>query len=452
MCGIVGIYQHDKAAILSYMSLYALQHRGQEGVGIVSSDGRKTFAKRGAGLVSEVFADQKQLEKLPGRMALGHVRYSTHGGSRKENIQPLIFNYKGNQLSIAHNGNLINWQSKRDCLEDKGAIFQSSSDTEFIIHLLAHSRGESFEQKLVNALKKVRGAYSLILMYKDTLIAARDRQGFRPLCIGKLGSSIVFASETCALDIIGAEYIRDVAPGEVCVVNNQGEHSLQVGAARPKHCIFEYIYFSRPDSRIFGDYVDKTRRKLGKTLAIENPAPDADIVISVPDSSNTTALGYARRSECKFEIGLIRNHYIGRTFIHPKQWIRDFTAKLKFNPVGGVLRDRSVVIVDDSIVRGTTLKKLVKMIRKTKPKKIHVRISCPPVRFPCYYGMDFPSPEELIANQKSVEDIRKYLNVDSLCYLSVDGMLKSMSLPKSHFCTACFTGKYAIPNKENHKG
>ncbi len=445
MCGIVGIYNHKEASTLAYLSLYALQHRGQEGVGIAAFDGERIRAIRGAGLVAEVFEDQRKLLQLPGDIALGHVRYSTHGDSRMENIQPLIFNYKNEQIAICHNGNLVNWESHKTKLEKSGALFQTTSDSEYIIHLMARSKGETIEEKLMHALRKVRGAYSLIIMYKDKMIAARDKYGFRPLCIGTFESTRMVASETCALDLVGAEYDRDVNPGEVLVIDSNGVKSYQIEKPRPKHCIFEYIYFSRPDSKIFGEYVDKTRRKLGKKLAMENPAPGAEIVISVPDSSNTTALGYSRRSNCKFELGLIRNHYIGRSFIHPTQGMRDFTAKLKFNPVGGVLKDRKIVIVDDSIVRGTTLKKLVRMVRKTGPKEIHIRISSPPVRFPCFYGMDFPSPEELIANQKTVAEIAEHIDADSLEYLSVDAMLDSMTLPRNHFCTACFTGKYVVP-------
>ena len=442
MCGIVGVYNYDNASTLAYLCLYALQHRGQEGVGIVSFDGKRNYISKGNGLVSDVFTDKRKLLNLPGKIAIGHNRYSTHGNNSSENIQPLVFNYKGDQIAISHNGNLINLNGIRKDLEEKGTIFQTTSDTEFIIHLFAHAKGDTFEEKVLNALKRVQGAYSIVIMYKDKLIAARDKHGFRPLCVGKLDGAIIFASETCALDLIGATYERDINPGEMLVFDSEGERSFKIFESEPKHCIFEYVYFSRPDSRIFGEYVDKTRRKLGKTLAEEKPVSGANIVISVPDSSNTTALGFSQRSDARFEIGLIRNHYIGRSFIYPTQVMRDFSVKLKFNAIGGILRDKSVVIVDDSIVRGTTLKQLVRMVREVHPKEIHVRIGSPPVKYPCYYGMDFPSPEELIANCKKISEIKSYLEVDSLEYLSEEGLLNSMSLPHDHFCTACFTGKY----------
>ncbi|PIS27986.1 MAG: amidophosphoribosyltransferase [Candidatus Marinimicrobia bacterium CG08_land_8_20_14_0_20_45_22] len=445
MCGIVGIYNHDEASTLAYLCLFALQHRGQEGVGIVTYDDKKTFIRKDNGLVSDVFSDRKSLESLPGKIALGHVRYSTHGGSKKENIQPLVFNYRGKQIALSHNGNLVNLDKIQEELEKKGAIFQTTSDTEFIIHLFSHASG-SIEERFLSAFRKVEGAYSMIILYGEKMIVARDRHGIRPLCVGKLDDATVYASETCALDLIGAKYERDINPGEMVVIDKFGEKSYQIAESSPRHCIFEYVYFSRPDSRIFGEYVDKTRRKLGKILALEKPVEDADIVISVPDSSNTTAIGYSQRSSARFDIGLIRNHYIGRTFIHPTQSMRDFTTKIKFNPIGGVLKGKNVVVVDDSIVRGTTLKKLVTLIREACPKSIHIRIGSPPVRFPCFYGMDFPSQNELIANQKSIEDIRDYLEVESLEFISVDGLLDSMSLPRDHFCTACFTGKYIEPD------
>jgi len=444
MCGIVGIYNHPEASTLTYLSLYALQHRGQEGVGIISYDGSRNYLAKGRGLVSEVFSDKEQLRALPGAMAIGHNRYSTHGDTSLQNVQPFLFNFKDHQISISHNGNLINLEPIKSELEDKGAIFQTNSDTEYIIHLFAHAPGKRFEEKLIQALNRVQGAYSLVMLYRDKMIAARDRHGFRPLCMGKWNDTVAFASETCALDLVGAAYVRDIKPGEMVVLDQAGERSYQIAQPEPKHCVFEYVYFSRPDSRIFEEYVDKTRRKLGKTLALEKPVPKGEIVISVPDSSNTTAIGFAQRSQARFEIGLIRNHYIGRTFIYPSQQVRDFSVRLKFNTIAGVLKDRIVVIVDDSIVRGTTLKKLVRMIRKARPREIHVRIGSPPVKYPCYYGMDFPSPDELIASRKELAAIREHLNVDSLEYLSVEGMLNSTSLSSECFCTACFSGDYII--------
>jgi len=443
MCGIVGIYNSEEASTLVYLGLYALQHRGQEGVGIVTYHDSKMTAEKGVGLVSEVFSSKNKLNRLKGRVAIGHNRYSTYGDKNYTNIQPLVFNYKGYQIAIAHNGNLINVASITKELEEKGAIFQTTSDTECIIHLFAHSHEKTVEGKMLDALRNLQGAYSLIILVNDKLIVARDKCGIRPLCIGKLDDTLIFASETCALDLIGANYIRDVNPGEMIYLDGNEERSYKIGDPQPRHCIFEYVYFSRPDSRIFGEYVDKTRRKIGKNLALEKPVADADIIISIPDSSNTIALGYAQRSSAKYEIGLIRNHYIGRTFIHPTQEMRDFGVRIKFNPIGGVINQRKVVIVDDSIVRGTTLKKLVRMIRETtQPAEIHIRIGSPPVKHPCFYGMDFPSEQELIANNKNIEEIRTHLEVDSLGYISVEGLIQSTSLPADHFCTACFTGEY----------
>ncbi|RKY53273.1 MAG: amidophosphoribosyltransferase [Candidatus Neomarinimicrobiota bacterium] len=448
MCGIAGIFGSEEASNLVYLCLYALQHRGQEGAGITSYDGKRLKIIKDFGLVSEVFSERKKFNYLRGEIAIGHVRYSTHGESSFINIQPLTFSYKNYHIAISHNGNLINLKSLKRELEDRGAIFQTTSDTEFIVHLVAQSKGDIIEERLINALRKVEGAYSLLIMVNDKLIAVRDKYGFRPLCMGKLGNAVVFASETCALDLIGAEYKRDVNPGEMIIVDKSGLRSIQFEEPRPHYCIFEYVYFSRPDSRIFGEYVDKTRRKLGRNLAIESPVDDADIVFSIPDSSNTTALGYAQKANLQYEIGLIRNHYVGRTFIHPQQMIRDFSVKVKFNPIGGVIKGKKVVIVDDSIVRGTTLRKLVNLIKKEEPKEIHIRIGSPPIRYPCYYGMDFPSQNELIAYKRSISEIKEYLDVDSLEYLSVEGLLKSMSLPPEQFCTACFTGKYIEPIRE----
>lgn len=442
MCGIVGVYNQEEASTLTYLSLYALQHRGQEGCGIVSYDGENNFLEKGKGLVADVFADKTKIERLKGTMALGHNRYSTHGDKSWRNIQPFVFDYRDSKLSIVHNGNLVNLKSIKEGLEDKGTIFQTTSDTEYIIHLFAHAEGNSLEEKALEALKQVRGAYSIIMMYNDKMIVARDRHGIRPLCLGKLENGYIFTSETCAMDLVGAEYIRDVEPGEMLVVDNNELKSFKIGDKDERHCIFEYVYFSRPDSNIFGSSVDKARRKFGKILAMESPVTDADIVFSVPDSSNTTAIGYSQRSEARYEIGLIRNHYIGRSFIHPSQKMRDMAVKLKFNTIDGVIRGKKVVVVDDSIVRGTTLRKLVKLIKKAEPKEIHIRIGSPPVKYPCYYGMDFPSPEELIANQKSLEEIREHLEVDSIRYLSVDGMINSVDQERKCYCTACFTNEY----------
>lgn len=445
MCGIIGIYGNPEAATLAYLGLYAQQHRGQEGAGIVSYDGERVHRHMGQGLVADVYTDPGVLKDLPGSMAIGHTRYSTTGGIDAKNIGPLLFNVEDTPVSIAHNGNLVNLKARRRQLQKEGAIFQTTTDTEIIVHLMARASGARMADRLAAALEQVEGAYSLLILTPEGLIAARDPYGWRPFVLGRLGSTRVAASETCALDLIGAEVLRDVEPGEILLIDAHGPQTVhRLPERTPKHCIFEYIYFSRPDSRIYGVNVDKLRRKLGKTLAEEAPAPTADIVISVPDSSNTATLGYASRSGIKHEIGLIRNHYVGRIFIRPEQELRDLTVKLKFNTVKGVLAGREVVIVDDSIVRGTTMRNLVRLLRQAEPKKVHVRVSSPPIRHHCQFGLDFPTEEELIANQRTREQIEAYLGVDSLTYLSLEGMLASMDQPPDHFCTACFSGEYPI--------
>ena len=453
MCGIIGIQNNSEAATLAYMGLYAQQHRGQEGAGVVSSDGKELHRHMGQGLVSDVFANPEVFDSLIGNSAIGHVRYSTTGNSDAENVGPLTFNMGDYSLSIAHNGNLVNIDEIRKQLQEDGALFQTSTDTEIIIHLLAREKGSTLAEKLGKVLNKIEGAYSLILLTPNEIIAARDPHGIRPFCMGKLKDTIVFASETCALDLLGAEYVREVKPGEMIVANDDGFYSESfTEAEEPKHCIFEYIYFSRPDSQIFGKNVDKMRRAFGRKLSRENPDVTGDIVISVPDSSNTCALGYSQNSGVKYEIGLIRNHYVGRTFIFPSQRLRDISVRLKFNTVKGVLKDKEVIIIDDSIVRGTTLLKLVKLIKESGAKKVHVRISSPPVKHPCFYGMDFPTVEELAAGNRSENEIQKMIDADSLGYLSLDGTLESTSQKKSNFCTACFSGNYPIKNKgENDK-
>lgn len=448
MCGIIGVYNNPEAATLAYMGLYAQQHRGQEGAGVISSDGTKLHRHMGQGLVSDVFSDSTIFETLPGHSSIGHVRYSTTGDSDPRNVGPLTFNVDDQFVSIAHNGNLVNLDQTRKDLQEDGALFQTSTDTEIIIHLLAREKGNSIDERLEGALKKVQGAFSLLMITPNEIIAARDPHGIRPFCIGKLDNTYILASETCALDLLGAEYVRDVRPGEIIVINDDGMHSRQFApTTKSKHCIFEYIYFSRPDSQIFGNNVDKMRREFGKVLSHEKPVESADIVISVPDSSNTCALGYSQSSGIKHEIGLIRNHYVGRTFIFPTQFLRDLSVRLKFNTVKGVIENREVVIIDDSIVRGTTLKKLVKLLRRSGAKKVHVRISSPPVKHPCFYGMDFPTTEELVAGQHDVDEIMEIIDADSLGYLSLDGALESTHLEKDNFCTACFSGDYPIPLK-----
>jgi amidophosphoribosyltransferase len=443
-CGVVGIFGTPEAAVWTYLGLYALQHRGQESSGIASSDGHHIAKHLGMGLVADVF-NEEILKKLPGHIAIGHNRYSTTGSSNRQNIGPIIVNHKLGTIGVAHNGNLVNSSRLREKLEDRGSIFQSTTDSEVILHLVAKSSEATIEAKILDACKQIKGAFSLVFITRDKLIAVRDPNGFRPLALGKKGNSMVIASETCAFDLIGAHYIRDVKCGEMIVIDDEGMHSYQeLKRSTPRHCVFEFIYFSRPDSQIFSEYVDKTRRKLGKNLAIEHSC-DADIVISVPDSSNTAALGYAARSNAKYEIGIIRNHYIGRTFIQPKQGLRDLNVRIKFNTVGGVLKGRRVVIVDDSIVRGTTLRDLIKRIRDAGASEVHVRVSSPPIRFPCFYGMDFPTPDELVANHKEIDEITDFLGADSLAYLSMEQMMQS--LPQDHgqqYCTACFSGKYPV--------
>jgi len=447
-CAVVGVYGHQDAALYAYQCLYALQHRGQESAGIVSSDGANVYRHVGMGLVNDAFSDISILKGLKGSLAVGHNRYSTTGSTLLHNAQPFMVNVKDGPLAISHNGNFVNSRSVRESLVDEGAIFQTTTDTEIVLHLMARSRESDIVGKIKDAFTRVKGAYSMAMIKRDKVIGIRDPRGWRPLCLGKKQDAYFIVSESCALDLIGAEYVREIEPGEILVLDESGVHShwLEEKAER-KACIFEYVYFSRPDSKIFNENVDKARRKLGKNLALEHPA-DADIVIAVPDSSNTAALGFASRSGIKFEIGFIRNHYVGRTFIHPEQSVRDFKVRVKFNPVEGVLKGRRVVIVDDSIVRGTTLKQLTQMVRRAGAKEVHVRVSSPPIVSPCYYGMDFPTKEELVASNKEIEEIRKFLGVDSLGYLSLEGMVDAVSNGKRGFCTACFTGDYPLPPED----
>lgn len=443
-CGIFGIFGHSKAAELTYLGLYALQHRGQESAGIVTSDNGAIHLHKEMGLVSEVFAKEEVLAQFSGSVAIGHTRYSTTGASSLINIQPFLITNRSRYLAIAHNGNLTNSQELRTSLDSRGSIFQTTSDTEIILHLAARSTKRTRIERICDALKAVRGAYSLLLLTEDAIVAARDPHGFRPLALGKYRKAWVVASESCAFDLIGARYVRDIEPGEVLEISTNGLKSLHpFKKTRSACCIFEYIYFSRPDSIVFGENVDKIRRRLGRLLAHEHPA-DADLVIGIPDSANTATLGFSEESGIPFEIGLIRNHYVGRTFIDPQQQIRDLDVKVKFNPVKGVLKGRRVVVVDDSIVRGTTSKKLVKLIRDAGAREIHFRVSAPPIISPCFFGIDMPTKRELIASYMSVEEIEKYLEVDSLRYLSLKGMLSMPSLPDTTFCSSCFSGKYPI--------
>ena len=445
-CGLFGIWGHPDAARHTYFGLYALQHRGQEAAGIAASDGQILRLRKGPGLVSQVFADRTALDRLPGAAAIGHNRYSTTGASSVRNAQPILIEYKRGQLAAAHNGNLVNSAELRQAMEDEGSIFQTTSDSEVVLHLVARSRAEGLPDAVMESLERVVGAYSFLFLSPDMLVAARDPFGWRPLCLGRLDGATVVASESCALDIIAAEYVRSLDPGEVLVVDADGARSFHLPAA-PRHasCIFEFIYFARPDSRIFGEKADKIRRAFGRRLAEEAPA-DADIVIAVPDSANTAALGYAEAAGLRFEIGLIRNHYVGRTFISPYQHERDIDVRVKFNPVAGVLKGRRVVVVEDSIVRGTTLRKLIGLVRAGGAKEVHVRVSSPPIRCPCYYGIDMSTRRELIASSHEVDEIREHIGADSLRYLSVEGMLSVVADPQA-MCTACFTGEYptAVP-------
>ena len=442
-CGVFGIYGSKGAAQNAFLGLYALQHRGQEAAGIVSTDGERMYEHKGMGLVAQVF-DEESIGRLHGQAAIGHNRYSTTGLPRAANIQPLLVDCKVGKLALAHNGNLVNAPELRDRMEAEGSIFNTTMDSEVILHLIARSREATLDRMIVDAVRQLRGAFSVLLLTKDALIAVRDPQCFRPLCLGRLGDATIITSESCALDIIGADYVRDIEPGELVIVDERGIRSER--AFEPEQqakCIFEFIYFSRPDSKVFGENVDKVRRKLGVVLARKHPV-DADIVIAVPDSSNTSSLGFAQTSGIPFEIGLIRNHYVGRTFIQPSQSQRDGTVRLKFNTVDGVLKGKRVAVVDDSIVRGSTMKKLVAMLHKAGAKEVHLRIASPPVKFPCFYGIDMPSRRELIASSTSVEEIRRYLGVDSLEYLTVED-LRSVVDDPVNFCKACFTGEYPVP-------
>ncbi len=443
MCGIFGIYDYSDAAELTYLGLYALQHRGQESAGIVSSDTEKFYSKIGQGEVQEVFS-KEDLLKLKGKIAIGHTRYSTYGASDIRNAQPIVVKCSKGLLALVHNGNLVNAKYLRKKLEQQGAIFQTSTDSEVILHLISHSNEKSLVEVLKKVLPQLKGGYSLILITPDTMYAIRDPYGFRPLVMGKLKNSYIFASETCALDIISAEFIREVEPGEIVELKDGKIKSYKFASSTKKRlCIFEYIYFSRPDSILEGRSVHSVRVELGETLYIENPT-QADVVISVPDSANSAALGYSKASNIPFEFGFIRNHYIGRTFIQPKQKIREFSAKIKYNPIKDVLKAKRVIVVDDSIVRGTTSKKLVNILKSAGPKEIHLRITCPPIIASCVYGIDTPTKKELIAANCSVEDIRKFLGVTSLYYISLNGMISSTGLPKENFCLACFNEDYPV--------
>ena len=442
-CGIFGIYDHNEPARLTYLGLYALQHRGQESAGIATSNGRRLHLEREMGQVAEVF-NPVNLSRLKGRSSIGHVRYSTAGETRMVNSQPILIDSYWGQIALAHNGNLVNALTLRSELVRQGTAFISTSDTEVILHLLLRSTRKSFHDALVDALLKIRGAFSLLLLTVDEMIAIRDPYGFRPLILGKLGNSKVVASETCALDLIGAKFSREIQPGEILIINQDGMQSLSPFPKR-KHaqCIFELVYFARPDSIVFGESVNLFRNCLGRQVAKESYV-DADIVVPVPDSGVSAALGYAAEAKIPFDFGLIRNHYVGRTFIEPRQSIRDLGVKVKLNPVRGLIRGKRIVLVDDSIVRATTSRKIVAMIRRAGAKEVHMRISSPPIISPCFYGIDTPTKEELIASSHSVEEIRQFIRADSLNYISLKGMLSCVKNGEKRFCTACFTGKYPV--------
>jgi amidophosphoribosyltransferase len=442
MCGIFGVHGHPDATHLAQLGLYSLQHRGQESVGVVSIDPTgAAHAVRSMGTLSDTLA--RELAKIPGISAVGHTRYSTAGSSTIENAQPVVARSKGGYITLAHNGNLTNAAELRLDLEEQGSIFSSTNDSEVVVHRLARSNAATPAARLAEALQAVEGAYSLIVAMGDTLLAARDPRGWRPLAMGTLGDSVVFASETCALDIIGATTVRDVEPGEIVAVSDKGiESTHPLPKQDLKRCVFEYVYFARPDSRVYGGSVDRARRALGRRLAKEHPAPTADLVFSVPDSSNSAALGFAEESGLPYELALIRNHYVGRTFIQPTQAGRDAKVKVKYNPVREVLEGKSVVMVDDSIVRGTTTRGLVALVRAAGAREVHMRVSSSPVTGPCYYGIDTPSREELIAANNSIDEIARHIGVDTLGYLSLDGMLSSVPAGPSGFCHACFSGDY----------
>jgi amidophosphoribosyltransferase len=443
-CGVFGLFGYPQAAELTYLGLFALQHRGQESAGIVTSDGHRLFVHSGTGLAADVFHDQSVFANLQGTAAIGHVRYSTAGSLSALNIQPLMVVTKDGPLAVAHNGNLTNAAELHDRLSSEGAIFQTSSDTELLVHLVARSRKETLVERIREAVEQVTGAYSLLFLSPNQLVAVRDPAGFRPLVIGRKGESVTVASETCAFDLTGASYERDVEPGEIFEVDVNGPKSHHFGKPLPHQCIFELIYFARPDSYIWGDAVDRSRRRFGERLAHEAPT-EADLVIAVPDSSNIAAVGYAHASGLRFDIGLVRNHYIGRTFINPSPFMRTFNTRIKYNTVTDILAGQRIVLVEDSIVRGTTLKKLVGLIRHAGAREIHVRVSSPPIRHPCFYGMDFPTRKELIAAWNSVEEIRRFLQADSLHYLSLEGLLQCAPGKGQDFCTACFSGDYQVP-------
>jgi amidophosphoribosyltransferase len=452
-CGVFGVYGHPNAAELTYYGLYALQHRGQESAGIVTSDGKNFHAHKGMGLVSQVFKGDV-LHEMTGKIAVGHTRYSTTGSSQLKNAQPLIVDCARGQIAIAHNGNLTNASKLRDELEARGSIFQTTVDSEIILHLMAQPPKNGHNNTLVEAIRKIEGAFSLVIMTEKELIGVRDPHGFRPLCIGRIDDGYVLSSETCALDLIHAKFVRDVEPGEIVAINENGITSFQAFPEQQRRafCVFEYVYFARPDSTIANRNVYKVRVEMGKELAREFPIK-ADIVVPVPDSGNCAALGYSLESGIPFEMAFVRNHYVGRSFLQPSQLIRDFDVRVKLNLIEHLVKDKRVVVVDDSIVRGTTCKARVNNLKEAGAKEVHVLVSCPPHMHPCVYGIDFPDRSKLMAANHSLEEIRKYLNADSLHYLSQEGLVRATGLPASSFCMACYDGNYPVafePGMDKH--
>jgi len=450
-CGILAVSNHPEAAKVAYFGLYALQHRGQESAGIVTSDGQRVLEHKAMGLVPDIF-NEETLKRLSGHMALGHVRYSTTGSSMLVNAQPLRVQYSGRSMAIAHNGNLVNARYIREDMENNGSIFQTSMDTEVVLHLLARSFKKGLESAMVDTMAQIKGAYSMVVMTQDTLVACRDPNGFRPLCLGRLNSGYVIASETCALDLVDAEYIREVAPGEILIIKGDELKSVPPTLpTRKSQCIFELIYFSRPDSTVFGQNVYLFRKEQGALLAKAFPR-DVDFVMPFPDSGNYAAIGYAHASGIPLEMGVIRNHYVGRTFIQPSQSMRDFGVKVKLNPVRVLLENKRVLIIEDSIIRGTTARTRISALRKIGTREVHMLVSCPPHRNPCHYGIDFTSRGELIAAEKSVEEIRDFIGLDTLGYLPIEDLVRATHIPQSDLCFACFDGNYPVPIDETfHK-
>ncbi len=444
MCGIIGVANHEDAAKIAFLGLYALQHRGEEAAGISSYDGREVHIIKNLGLVADAF-DERSMDELKGKTAIGHCRYSTTGSSNLKNIQPFLATHRNRAIAISHNGNLTNTETLYQKLEDEGSIFQTSMDSEIIVHLLARARNGDMKKWFVEVLSQLKGAFSLVFLVEEWIVGARDPQGFRPLCLGKFEDSYILASESCALDLIRAEFIREIEPGEIVFIRGKTIESVFLpdsSQANRAHCIFEHVYFARPDSNIFHNNVYEMRKRLGAQLAKEHPA-EADFVMAIPDSGSYAALGFAQELKLPLEMGIIRNHYIGRTFIQPTQFLRDFRVRVKLNPIRSVLNGKRIIVVEDSIVRGTTARSRVEELRRVGAKEIHLRISCPPIQWPCFYGIDFPDKDELIAANKTVQEIAKFLKVDSLEYLSLEGMLSTVENSRD-FCHACFSGQYPV--------